>query len=170
MNENAKKLAEEIITFFEGKKLVVYPDSTGLPTVGIGHLVGKKDNLKIGDSITEDKCTQFFNDDIANADVRVQGNIHTAMNDNEYACLLSQAYNLRSFEKLATYFNKDKELYKSKMLEYCRAGKDVINGLLIRRICERLLFEGKEWKTVATDLQSRRNITYTTMAQTKLFG
>ena len=39
----------------EGKSNKVYPDSVGKPTVGIGHLVTKSDNLVIGDTISDDK-------------------------------------------------------------------------------------------------------------------
>lgn len=48
----------------EGKKLVVYRDSLGFPTVGVGHLVLKKDNLKVGDKITEDQCNLFLANDL----------------------------------------------------------------------------------------------------------
>ena len=44
----------------EGKRLRVYKDSLGKPTVGIGHLVRKSDNLKVGDIIGEELCEKFF--------------------------------------------------------------------------------------------------------------
>lgn len=48
----------------EGKRLKVYKDSLGYLTVGIGHLVTKQDNLKLGDVITEEQCDLFFAEDI----------------------------------------------------------------------------------------------------------
>lgn len=48
----------------EGKRLVVYLDSEGLPTVGIGHLVQEKDNLKLGDVISEERCIELFDKDV----------------------------------------------------------------------------------------------------------
>ena len=51
----------------EGRSLVVYKDSLGFPTVGIGHLVLAKDGLFVGDTISEDRCDQLFNDDLNSA-------------------------------------------------------------------------------------------------------
>ena len=42
------------------------------------------------------------------------------------------------------------------MLLYAKdVSGNFLKGLKIRRICERLLFEGKEWFTVAVELQDR---------------
>ena len=49
----------------EGKRLKVYRDSLGLPTVGIGHLVRPSDNLKVGDVISEARCNELFSQDFA---------------------------------------------------------------------------------------------------------
>jgi len=58
-----KKLEAQLI-IDEGKKLSVYLDSEGLPTVGIGHLIQKVDYLKIGDSITDERCSILFRNDV----------------------------------------------------------------------------------------------------------
>jgi GH24 family phage-related lysozyme (muramidase) len=54
----------------EGKKLRVYLDHLGYPTVGIGHLI--KDSsperirgLRVGDKITEEECHELFIQDIS---------------------------------------------------------------------------------------------------------
>lgn len=59
-----KKLESQLV-IDEGKKLIVYLDSEGLPTVGIGHLIRPSDNLKLGDKITDLQCSNFFMHDIA---------------------------------------------------------------------------------------------------------
>jgi lysozyme len=51
----------------EGNRLDVYPDSKGLPTVGIGHLVVAADKLKLGDTIDEARLMAFFKKDSAEA-------------------------------------------------------------------------------------------------------
>lgn len=51
----------------EGYELTVYLDSEGKPTVGIGHLVLKEDNLKVGDTITHEQAMAFFDKDIETA-------------------------------------------------------------------------------------------------------
>lgn len=51
----------------EGFKLKVYRDTLGIPTVGVGHVVRVEDNLKVGDTITEERCNAFLARDAANA-------------------------------------------------------------------------------------------------------
>lgn len=58
---------EKQLTEDEGKRLKVYLDTKGLPTVGIGHLVTKDDDLSIGDTITEEKCLTLFKQDVDTA-------------------------------------------------------------------------------------------------------
>lgn len=53
----ASKIAQE------GYRNVVYKDSLGLPTVGIGHLVVAADNLKVGDKISDQRAEEFFRKD-----------------------------------------------------------------------------------------------------------
>ena len=52
----------------EGKSLVVYEDTLGHATVGIGHLVDPADELVIGDAISEEQCTAFFMVDLGEAE------------------------------------------------------------------------------------------------------
>lgn len=47
----------------EGYRTEVYLDTLGKPTVGIGHLVLKEDNLKVGDVITGQEVIDFFDKD-----------------------------------------------------------------------------------------------------------
>lgn len=51
----------------EGLRYKVYLDTLGNPTVGIGHLVRDKDNLNVGDIITDDQVNDFFEGDIGPA-------------------------------------------------------------------------------------------------------
>jgi len=163
--------AKEIIDFFEGKRLKVYLDSGGLKTVGIGHLLPDNTLLKVGDKITLEQCDRFFAEDYQEAELRVNKHIYIPLNEYEKAAVISQAFNLKSFPQLASHLNKDKNLYKRRMLLYCHdAVKKVkLNGLLIRRICERLLFEGKDWKKIATELQRENNLEYTNNKMRQLF-
>jgi GH24 family phage-related lysozyme (muramidase) len=56
----------------EGKRLTVYKDSLGKPTVGVGHLVLPEDNLKLGDSISEERCKSFLDKDMTKAFLAAQ--------------------------------------------------------------------------------------------------
>lgn len=51
----------------EGYRNTVYRDSLGKPTVGIGHLVLAKDNLRVGDTISNSRVEQLFNSDLTAA-------------------------------------------------------------------------------------------------------
>lgn len=56
-----------LLTLREGRRNVVYRDSRGFPTVGIGHLVVAKDGLHLGDKITDAQIDAFFMQDSADA-------------------------------------------------------------------------------------------------------
>lgn len=58
---------KDFIASREGKSLIVYLDSEGKPTVGIGHLVVPDDKLKVGDIISEERVSTFFEKDIVKA-------------------------------------------------------------------------------------------------------
>lgn len=51
----------------EGKRIMVYKDSLGKLTVGIGHLVLKKDKLNLGDIITNEQVYDLFENDSMDA-------------------------------------------------------------------------------------------------------
>lgn len=148
----------ELIKHFEGYKLTVYADSAGLATVGYGHLVRPKDNLKLGDKITKEQAEKFLEQDLEDARLRVAKAImgkDIILTENEFETLVSLAYNLRSFEQLVKHL-PDRKLFLNKMLLYCRdVEKNWLKGLKIRRIAERLLFEGKDWLSVTLELQGK---------------
>lgn len=56
---------KEQLTREEGERLVVYLDSLGILTVGIGHKVLPRDNLKLGDRITPEREHALFEADVA---------------------------------------------------------------------------------------------------------
>jgi GH24 family phage-related lysozyme (muramidase) len=58
---------EKLMALREGVRTTVYLDTLGKPTVGIGHLVLPQDNLKVGDTITNERVDAFFAKDGAAA-------------------------------------------------------------------------------------------------------
>jgi GH24 family phage-related lysozyme (muramidase) len=58
---------EKLMALREGRKNVVYRDSLGKPTVGIGHLVVPDDALNVGVRITDEQVDAFFKKDSATA-------------------------------------------------------------------------------------------------------
>lgn len=63
----AKSLAKQKLIISEGDKLIVYRDTQGHLTVGIGHLVLPEDNLGFGDRITPERRDEFFKRDVDKA-------------------------------------------------------------------------------------------------------
>lgn len=159
-------MIREFLDHFEGNRLEAYPDSGGIYTIGRGHT----DGVKKGDKITQKQSDDFLTEDIKIARRRIPMDID--LKENEYEALISMAFNLTtiSFNKLIEYLRKDKDLFKSKMLLY---GKDIrgnyLPGLLKRRICERLLFEGKDWRAVAKQMEGK-TIPEILTIQKQLFG
>lgn len=58
---------EHLLALREGDKSVVYHDSRGLLTVGIGHLVVPNDHLRLGDKLTQAQVDALFAKDSADA-------------------------------------------------------------------------------------------------------
>src|SRR5438876_8183154 len=58
---------EQLLRKREGVETKVYKDTRGKLTVGIGHLVGPGDKLKLGDEITDQQVSEFFKKDSAKA-------------------------------------------------------------------------------------------------------
>jgi lysozyme len=58
---------EKLMALREGCKNTVYKDTLGKLTVGIGHLVLPEDNLKLGDTISDERVDALFAKDGAAA-------------------------------------------------------------------------------------------------------
>ena len=143
----------ELIKHFEGYEEKAYQDTAGVWTIGYGHTK----NVKPNDMVTLEQADKFLLEDLKDAEERVKKALPDMLFlPHEFEALVSLAYNLRSFEILAAHLRKDRNRFKEKMLLYCRdIKKNYLRGLKIRRICERLLFEGKSWLEVAQDLQNK---------------
>ena len=140
----------QIIKMFESCRLRSYLDSGEVATIGWGHTKG----VKLGQTCTQEQADKWLIEDLIDAENRVKRMFPNPMPKNEWDVLVSLAYNLASFEALAKHLLKDKELFKKKMLLYYRT-KGSERGLKRRRIAERLLFEGRDWETVAKELDGK---------------
>jgi len=159
----------DIISHFEGCKLEAYKCPAGVWTIGYGctdpHYAFEGNVIDMG------TANNLLIADMKDAKSTIKTLVTRAMDDNQLACLLSGAFNLswRSNKNLAGYFNRDIELYKKKLLMYCNADGKKLNGLLIRRVCERLLFEDRDWLPVAESLQRANTMERTEEAILELF-
>ena len=57
-------LLKEELGRYEGRRNVVYKDSVGLATVGVGHLCLPRDNLAVGDTVDDATIDRWLDADI----------------------------------------------------------------------------------------------------------
>ena len=84
---NAAGLA--LIKSFESLRLNAYRDTGGVPTIGWGHTKG----VKMGQTITEAQASDFLMDDLEEAESAVSWFVTVPLNDNQFAALVSFAFN-----------------------------------------------------------------------------
>lgn len=79
----------------EGVREVVYRDVAGYPTVGVGHLITAKDNLRVGDRVSYDRILSFLEQDLQTAEraaVRLLGDLPVMQ--HEFDALVDLIYNV----------------------------------------------------------------------------
>ena len=79
---------------FEGEKLVVYNDGYGFLTVGCGHLVKPIDGLKLGNKISQEQSTAFFQRDLESYVKIVNDFVKVPLQQNQFDMLVSLAFNI----------------------------------------------------------------------------
>ncbi len=101
---------KEFITGWEKRVTVVYLDSSGNPTVGIGHKVQLGDRLKVGERISDARIDVLFECDIAPIDDALN---HFSLEQWEHDALASLAFNIgvRAFQTstLAIFLTRGKK-------------------------------------------------------------
>ena len=133
----------------EGIRHKAYPDGHGKLTIGIGCTENVTPEMVITDAQIEAR----FRAALLEAINKVNKTIDVNFPINKQVVLVSQAFNLQSYQHLILHLNESEEIYKKKILEYCRdAGGIIERGLLKRRIYERLLWEGKDWTSLTAKL------------------
>jgi lysozyme len=84
----------DLIKKEEGERLVVYKDTRGLDTVGVGHLVLPSDGLKTGDKITQEQSNTLAKKDLQRFSNAVLTSIKVPISQNQFDALMSLAYNI----------------------------------------------------------------------------
>lgn len=79
-----------LIKHFEGCRLNAYHDAVGVPTIGYGHTGG----VRRGVSITPQEADDLLRMDLDGAQADVLRCVKVPLNDNEYAALVSLAFNI----------------------------------------------------------------------------
>ena len=123
-----------LIKSFEGLRLTAYDDSTGVWTIGYGHIKG----VQQGQTITAEQADEFLREDLADAEAAVE-HLPVPLNDNQFAALVSFAFNLGP-GNLRSLFKYGLAAVPERMMLFSHAGGHVMMGLVRRRAAERRLF------------------------------
>lgn len=79
----------------EGVRQVVYRDVAGYPTVGVGHLIEPRDDLRIGDRVSRQRVLDFLEADIAEAERHVRDLVGVLpLFQHEFDALVDLVYNV----------------------------------------------------------------------------
>lgn len=146
-SENGVVFLEDV----EGKRLQVYRDSAGRPTIGVGHLLTSRDPVAIwyARGITDDECTALLYHDIAQFEYAVNHLVTVTLNQNQFDALVSFAFNEGSHalatSHLLKYLNAGN--YQDAAAQFLVWDKEHVNGVLTfsqglhnRRVKEQTLF------------------------------
>lgn len=132
----------DLIVQFEGCSLTAYRDIVGILTIGFGH-VGK--NVVEGMSITQDEADAILAADIEHF-LKLLKPMLPPLSDNEFCAVLSLVFNIGlghfSGSTLLRLLKAGapKEDIANEFPKWCKAGGQVIEGLLRRRLAEKALF------------------------------
>lgn len=140
---NIPQQAIDIIREFEGCLLYPYKDTSGLVTIGIGHLVKPGENFDNG--ITEKEAEELLQNDLNVALNAILKYITRSLTDNQFSALLSFTYNLggktlqRSTLRRKCNRIEDDEV-PEEFMKYVFSGGIKTAGLVRRRKAEAYLY------------------------------
>lgn len=130
-----------LIKSFESCSLVCYKDAVGLNTIGWGH----RTSLPVGATIDQAYADKLLRDDLNTFIGGVKSMVEIALNDNQFSALVSFSYNvglenLKNSTLLKLVNQGDFEDAANEFQKWDHAGGKVLEGLLRRRLAEKLLF------------------------------
>ena len=142
------KAGIDLIKSFEGLSLKPYLDPIGIPTIGYGTINypnGKSVSMK-DPAITEDHATGLLIHEVEEKARNIDRMVKVQINDNEFAALVSFAYNVgwQAVEKSTLMkmlnANADRVTVADQLIRWNKAGGKELAGLTRRRQAERSLF------------------------------
>ncbi|MEZ5324225.1 MAG: lysozyme [Verrucomicrobiales bacterium] len=133
--------------------LTAYRDAVGVWTIGYGH-TGKTHNdgsVRKGLVIDEQKADELLSADLQYFADKVKQLVKVELNANQFAALVAFAFNLGegnlASSTLLRRLNAGR--YDEAAEQFGRwvyAGKTKLQGLVRRRVAEKLLFLGQDWR------------------------
>jgi len=171
MNMQASQKAYDLIKAFEKLELKAYKCAADVLTIGYGHTGS---DVVPGMTINETYANAFLKADVKYVESQLNRGVKVPLEQCEFDSMVCTLFNTshRSDMMLMNHVNNSKQIYKDKVLLYSSSIKgEVLKGLKIRRICERLLFENKEWTPIKEELQKKEiTIQMIMNKQKELFG
>ena len=141
------KAGKDLIKSFEGCKLVAYQCSAGLWTIGYGNTFFEDGTpVKPGDRITQEKAEQLFELIVGIFADKVAKEIKTILTDNQFAAIVSLAYNIgignlqKSTLLKKVNFNPNDPTIRAEFARWNKAGGKVLAGWTRRRAAEAKLY------------------------------
>ena len=141
------KAGADLIKSFEGLRLDAYLCSAGKPTVGFGSTFFEDGTpVKLGDKITKERADSLFEKVSDSFAAKVKNCIQKDINENQFAALVSFAYNvgignLKSSTLLKKVnANPNDPTIMQEFKKWNRASGKVLAGLTRRREAEANLY------------------------------
>ena len=129
----------------EGCRLDAYLDPIGKLTIGCGHLVLASDNIKLGDTITQEQSDELLRNDLRIAEDTVNNLVKVQLTQNMFDSLVDFVYNVGSgnFHTSTLLRKINAGLFQDAAEEFGKWDKSagqVLPGLVARRKNEKELF------------------------------
>lgn len=138
----------DLIKYFEGLRLKPYLDVGGIPTIGYG-TIRYEDNTKVtmkDKDITKERAEELLKHHVQEFQAGVEKLLKVPVNDNQFAALVSFAYNLGltnlKQSTLLRYVNEKRFTDAAGQFgKWINVNGKPIGGLINRRNKEKELFE-----------------------------
>ena len=138
--DNVKGTFGDLIKKFEGLKLQAYKDVAGIWTIGYGlTMYPNGTKVKQGDKISKEQADKYFQETLQKFAQGVENAIKQPVNNNQFAALVSFAYNvgINAFKestllKLVNE-NPNNPAIEAQFMRWINAGGRPVQGLVNRR-------------------------------------
>lgn len=140
----------DLIKSFEGCRLLAYKclPTEKYFTIGYGHYGA---DVRFGQRITQIEAEAMLKTDLVKYEQRVAQYDHIYhFNQNEFDALVSFCYNVGSINQLTANGTRTRDQIREAMPKYCKAGGNVLKGLVRRRAAELELFNKQDAQQTTT--------------------
>lgn len=140
----------DLIKSFEGCPLFAYKclPTEKYFTIGYGHY---GPDVRLGQRITQAEAEDLLKTDLIKYEQRVAQYDHIYhFTQNEFDALVSFCYNVGSINQLTANGTRTRDQIREAMPKYCKAGGNVLKGLVRRRAAELELFNKQYSQQQAT--------------------